>query len=76
MQDPFDRADHYRKEAMKYHELAKRAEPAFLGEFYRRVAVRYMFMGEDILNEARARGEIANQVVRRPVPSRIVAGGV
>jgi hypothetical protein len=65
MQDPWDRADHYREEAMKCHELAKHAELAYLGEFYRRVAVRYMFMAEGILNEARARGEIADQTGRR-----------
>jgi hypothetical protein len=43
MQDPLNRADHYRNEAVKYHELAKYAQPAFLGDFYRRIAVRYMF---------------------------------
>jgi hypothetical protein len=59
MQDPLVRADHYRKEAMKCHELAKHAEPAFLGDFYRRVAVRYLFMAEDILSQARARGDLA-----------------
>jgi hypothetical protein len=40
MQDPSNRADHYRKEAAKYHELAKLARPDFLGDFYRRIAVR------------------------------------
>jgi hypothetical protein len=54
MQDPLNRADHYRGEAVKYHELAKYAQPAFLGDFYRRIAVRYMFMAEDLLKEARA----------------------
>jgi hypothetical protein len=48
MQDPLDRADHYRKEAVKCHELAKCAQPAFLADFYRRIAVRYMFMAEDV----------------------------
>ncbi len=52
MQDPISRAErkaaHYRKEAVKYHELAKFASPAYLGEFYRRVAVRYLFMAEDV----------------------------
>jgi hypothetical protein len=63
MQDPLVRADHYRNEARKCHELAKHAQPAFLGDFYRRVAVRYMFMAEEMLNEARA--EFARQ---RPRP--------
>jgi hypothetical protein len=52
MQDPMSRAerkaDHYRKEAVKYHELAKFASPAYLGDFYRRIAVRYLFMAEDV----------------------------
>jgi hypothetical protein len=38
MAEPLSRADHYRKEAAKYHELAKFARPAYLGDFYRRVA--------------------------------------
>jgi hypothetical protein len=45
------------------------AQLAFLAEFYRRHAVRYMFMAEEILNEARARGEIANEADRRAAPS-------
>jgi hypothetical protein len=52
MRDPLSRAetkaDHYRKEAVKYHELAKLARPTYLGDFYRRIAVRYLFMAEDI----------------------------
>jgi hypothetical protein len=65
MGHPLDRADHYRNEAVKCHELAKHAQPAFLGDFYRRIAVRYMFMAEDLLNEARARGEVGQQSVHR-----------
>ena len=61
MQDPLNRADHYRKEAVKCHELAKYAQPAFLGDFYRRVAVRYMFMAEDVLKESRAQGDAARR---------------
>jgi hypothetical protein len=61
--DAWDRADHYRKEAVKCHELAKHAQPAFLGDFYRRIAVRYMFMAEDLLNEARARGDAAHRAI-------------
>jgi hypothetical protein len=30
MTEPLSRADHYRKEAAKYHELAKFARPAYL----------------------------------------------
>jgi hypothetical protein len=63
MRHPLDRADHYRKEAVKCHELAKHAQLAYLGDFYRRIAVRYMFMAEDLLNEARARGDAAHRAI-------------
>jgi hypothetical protein len=67
MQDPLNRADHYRKEAVRCHELAKYAQPAFLGDFYRRIAVRYMFMAEDVLKEARVQGDVARRaIVARP----------
>ena len=33
MQDPLDRANRYRKKAMKCGELAKYAQPACLGDF-------------------------------------------
>jgi hypothetical protein len=62
-----------RKKAMECGELAKYARPAFLGDFYRRVAMRYVFMAEEILNVARARGEIANETDRRAAPSRTIA---
>ena len=39
MQNPLARAEHYRKEAAKCHELARYARPAYLGDFYRRVAI-------------------------------------
>jgi hypothetical protein len=48
MQDPLRKADHYRKKAAKYGELAKTTHPAYLGDFYRGVAVRYLFMAEDV----------------------------
>jgi hypothetical protein len=41
------RADHYRKLAVKYHELGKFAQPSYLGDFYRGVAVRYVFMAQE-----------------------------
>jgi hypothetical protein len=66
VQNAFDRSEHYRKKALRCHELAKLAEPAFFADFYRRVAVRYMFMAEEILNEARARGESPPQTECRP----------
>jgi hypothetical protein len=48
MGDLLNRAEHYRKQAETYHELAKFAEPAYLGDFYRGVAVRYVFMSQEI----------------------------
>jgi hypothetical protein len=42
MGDVVSRAEHYEKLAHKYHELAKVAQPAYLGDFYRGVAVRYI----------------------------------
>jgi hypothetical protein len=42
MQNPIKRSEHYRREkADKYYELANRAQPPYLGEFYRGIAVRY-----------------------------------
>jgi hypothetical protein len=59
MHDRLIKADRYREEALRCHELAKYADPPYLGDFYRRIAVRYMFMAEEILNEARARRDLA-----------------
>jgi hypothetical protein len=33
--------------AVKYHELGKSAQPSYLGDFYRGVAVRYVFMAQE-----------------------------
>jgi hypothetical protein len=52
MGDLSRRAEHYRKQAETYHELAKFAEPAYLGDFYRGVAVRYVFMSQEISKQA------------------------
>jgi hypothetical protein len=54
------KADHYRKEAVRYHELAKFARPAYLGDFYRRIAVRYLFMAEDVTKWAERQPEAPN----------------
>jgi len=50
--DPVKRSEHYREKAAKYHELAKRAHPPYLGEFYRGIAVRYVFMAREISQQA------------------------
>ena len=43
------KVDRYRKEANRCAELAKEASPPFLAEIYRKVAVRYVFMAEELL---------------------------
>jgi hypothetical protein len=77
MQDESSRAERYRKEAAKYHERAKFAEPAYLGDFFRQVAVRYMFMAQEALNgqrgaETSRRSETPGMpdVSKLPEPSR------
>jgi len=53
MQNPVRRSEHYREKAAKYHELvAKRAHPPYLGEFYRGIAVRYVFMAQELSQHA------------------------
>jgi hypothetical protein len=47
-----------RKAANKYAELAKHAEPDYLAETYRKVAVRYVFMAEDLLKWSERRREL------------------
>ena len=58
MTEPLTRADHYRKEAAKYDELAKFARPVYLGDFYRRIASRYLVMAEDVLRCPKRGGEV------------------
>jgi hypothetical protein len=53
MQDLLRKAEHYRELAVKYHELGKGAEPPFLGDFYRGVAVRYVFMAQEVSERAK-----------------------
>ena len=58
MQDAVSKAERYRKEPNKFGELAKNAQPAYLGDVYRKVAVRYVFMAEDLLSGAEAPGRL------------------
>jgi hypothetical protein len=51
-EDAACKAERYRKEANKYGELAKQAEPGYLADVYRKVAIRYAFMAEDALRES------------------------
>jgi len=49
-----NRAERYRKEANKYAELARSVQPDFLSDFYRKTAVRYVLMAEDVERWAEA----------------------
>jgi hypothetical protein len=49
MQQRLNRAEHYRKQANRYADLARHtADPTFLIELYRRTAVRYVLMAEEL----------------------------
>lgn len=54
-EDAASKAARYRSEANKYGELAKQAEPGYLAAVYRKVALRYVFMAEDVLRDAERR---------------------
>jgi hypothetical protein len=49
MLDSVSKVERYRKEAIMCAELAREASPSFLAEIYRKVAVRYVFMAEELL---------------------------
>ena len=49
MQGPASKAERYRREADKCGELAKSSSPDFLAEIYQKIAVRYVFMAEELL---------------------------
>ena len=48
MEQRLNRAERYRKQANRYADLAKSAELDYLGEFFRKTAVRYVLMAEDV----------------------------
>jgi len=80
MLDAVSKVERYRKEANRCAELAKDASPPFLAEIYRRVAVRYVFMAEELANGPQRDGdaiERADQMISRlgpgPMPDRISA---
>jgi hypothetical protein len=56
-EDALSRVERYRRAAYKYGELAKQAEPGYLAEVFRKFAVRYMFMAEDVLRSERRSGD-------------------
>jgi hypothetical protein len=61
------RSEHYRKKAAKYHELAKSARPPYLGDFYRGVAVRYVFMAQELSQQAEKVLKPSRQGVDAPI---------
>jgi hypothetical protein len=68
-EDASSKAERYRKAANKYGEMAKQAEPSYLAEVYRKIAVRYVFMAEEELRWAERRREdvSGSQLAKRPV---------
>jgi hypothetical protein len=48
MEQRLNRAERYRQQANRYADLAKTAELDYLGEFFRKTAVRYVLMAEDL----------------------------
>ena len=58
MQDPVTKAERYRKAANKYANIAKEAEVDYVAEIYRKVAMRYVFMAEDLLKWSERRREL------------------
>jgi hypothetical protein len=50
--DLLSKVEHYQSLAVKYHDLAKSAEPSYLGDFYRNVAVRYVLMAQEVAKRA------------------------
>jgi hypothetical protein len=71
------RVDRYRKEANGYAELAKDASLAFLAEIYRKVAVRYAFMAEELLKGPDRDVDVierADQMISRLRPDASIEG--
>jgi hypothetical protein len=65
-QCPADSIDHEQSHDEKSHsdrrELASGANPAYLGDFYRAVAVRYLFMAEDVSKRTEKQGSTNPEV--------------
>jgi hypothetical protein len=67
LKSPTRLRDEARKLAVKYRELAKFAQPAYLGDFYRGIAVRYAFMAQEASERANKDG-LAPERRGRPEP--------
>jgi hypothetical protein len=70
------RAEHYRKLAVKYHELGKFAQPSYLGDFYRGVAVRYVFMAQEASERAKREIELNAGQADLPPSTSDNSGGI
>jgi hypothetical protein len=71
MLDSVSKVERYRREANRCAELAKDASPPFLAEIYRKVAVRYVFMAEELASGRKRGGdaiERADQMISRLRP--------
>jgi hypothetical protein len=64
MQDLSSKAEWYQKEASNCAELAKSASPYFVREIYRKVAVRYAFMGEKLQKGHDRQGDVIERAAR------------
>jgi hypothetical protein len=51
-EDAANKAARYRREANRYGELAKHVEPDYLAAVYRKIALQYVYMAEDVLRDA------------------------
>jgi hypothetical protein len=72
-----NKVERYRREANRCAELAKDASPPFLAEIYRKVAVRYVFMAEELANGPERDGdaiERADRMVSRLRPEATIQG--
>ena len=70
------KAEHYRKLAVKYHELGKSAQPSYLGDFYRGVAVRYVFMAQEASERAKREIELNAGQADLPPSTSDNSGGI
>ena len=75
MRSNLSRAEHYRKLAVKYHELGKFARPPYLGDFYRGVAVRYALMAQEAAERARKQSELGTEQTQLPAVNYSPAHG-
>jgi hypothetical protein len=62
--DRLTRAEHFRKMAVRYEELAKVTLPACLSNFYRSYAVRYGLMAQEASERAESEENAAMRVLK------------